>query len=247
MTACRVAALWLAGTVALALGGCAVATAPIRGDPLEGMNRAVFSFNEAIDDALLEPLATGYQAVLPQFVRMSIDNFFRNFNDGWSAVNQLLQAKPAAALEMGLRFSVNTVFGFGGFVDIAGAGIERRPEDFGQTLGRWGLPPGPFLVLPLLGPSTLRDTTALALDLRALPGAFLEQPERFAVDTLQLISVRAGLLSTTRTLDEIALDKYSLIRDGYLARRRSLVYDGDPPEEPEEPSDNDATEAKPPK
>lgn len=246
MTACRVAALWLAGTAALALGGCA-ATPSTRGDPLERVNRAVFSFNEGLDEAVLKPLATGYQALLPQFVRMSIDNFFSNFNDGWSAVNQLLQGKPAAALEMGLRFSANTVFGLG-FVDIAGAGIERRSEDFGQTLGRWGMPPGPYLVLPLLGPSTLRDTAALTLDLRALPEAFLEQgPERFALSTLQVISVRARLLSATRVLDEIALDKYSLIRDGYLARRRNLVYDGDPPEEPEEPSDNEATEAKPPK
>jgi phospholipid-binding lipoprotein MlaA len=139
------------------------------------------------------------------------------------------------------------VFGFGGFVDIAGAGIERRSEDFGQTLGRWGLPPGPFLVLPLLGPSTLRDTAALALDLRALPEAFLDQgPERFALSTLHLISVRASLLSATRTLDELAIDKYSLIRDGYLARRRSLVYDGDPPDEPE-PTDSEAPEGAAPK
>ena len=121
------------------------------------MNRAVFSFNEALDQAVLKPVATAYQAVVPEFVRTSVENFFDNFNDAWSAVNHLLQAKPAAALEMGLRFSVNTVFGLG-FVNVAGAGIERRQEDFGQTLGRWGMPPGPFLVLPILGPSTLRDT-----------------------------------------------------------------------------------------
>lgn len=246
MTSRRFAALWLAGIAALVLGGCA-STPGTPGDPLEGMNRAVFSFNEALDRVAIRPVATGYQAVLPEFVRDSVDNFFNNFNDAWSAVNQLLQAKPAAALEMGLRFGVNTVFGFGGLVNIAGAGIERRSEDFGQTLGRWGMPPGPYLVLPLLGPSTLRDTAALTLDLRALPEAFVEQrPERWALGTLQLISVRASLLATTRALDELALDKYSLVRDGYLARRRNLVYDGNPPDEPEAP-DDDTTEGTAPK
>jgi len=246
MMAWRRAAIGLAGAT-LFMAGCA-STPGTRGDPLEGVNRVVFSFNEELDKIVLKPVATGYEKVLPQFVRTGIENAFNNFNDAWSAVNHLLQAKPAAALEMGLRFGVNTVFGFGGLLDLAGeAGIERRPEDFGQTLGRWGLPPGPFLVLPLLGPSTLRDTAALSLDLRAVPEAFLdERAARWALGSLHVISVRAGLLTATRTLDEIALDKYSLIRDGYLARRRKLVYDGDPPDEPESP-DNDATEATEPK
>ncbi|HEU5295602.1 MAG TPA: VacJ family lipoprotein [Burkholderiaceae bacterium] len=244
MTLWRVAALWVIG--ALALDGCA-STPATRGDPFEDVNRAVFSFNEGLDKAVLKPVAEGYQAVLPEFVRTSIANFFNNFNDGWSAINHLLQGKPAAALEMGMRFSANTVFGFGGLFDVAGASIERRPEDFGQTLGRWGLPPGPYLVLPVLGPSTVRDGTGLLLDFRAVPEAFLEErPERWALGTLHVISVRAGLLAATRTLDEIALDKYSLIRDGYLVRRRNLVYDGNPPEEPE-PQDNESNEGSPPK
>lgn len=238
-------ASWLAVTAALVLGGCATVAGDTRGDPLEGLNRAVFSFNETLDSALIRPVATGYQAVLPQFVRDRITNFFDNFHDGWSAINQLLQAKPAAALEMGLKFSVNTVFGLG-LIDVAGAGIERRSEDFGQTLGRWGIGPGPYLVLPLFGPSTLRDTAALVLDWRAIPEAFVEQrPERWALGAVHIVSVRAGLLSATRTLDEIALDKYALIRDGYLARRRSLIYDGNPPDEPE-PDDSGATQAEPP-
>jgi phospholipid-binding lipoprotein MlaA len=242
----RIAALCLLGAVALVLDGCATAPGATRSDPFEGINRAVFSFNEGLDKALLKPVATGYQAVVPEFVRTSIENFFNNFNDGWSAINQLLQAKPAAALEMGMRFSFNTVFGLG-FVDVLGTAIERRPEDFGQTLGRWGLPPGPYLVLPVLGPSTLRDSGGLLLDLQAVPEAFLDQrPERWALGSLHVISVRAGLLSATRTLDEIALDKYALIRDGYLARRRRLVYDGNPPDEPEE-SDNEPAEGSPPK
>ena len=242
----RVAA-WLVAVAAFALDGCATTAAGTPGDPFEEMNRAVFSFNEALDEAVLKPVATGYQAIVPEFVRYTVENFFANFNDGWSAINHLLQAKPAAALEMGLKFSVNTVLGFGGLIDIAGAGIERRSEDFGQTLGRWGIGPGPYLVLPLLGPSTLRDTAALAADWQAIPEAFLEQGlERFALTTLHVISVRASLLSATRALDEIALDKYSLLRDGYLARRRYLVYDGNPPEEPES-DDSDTGEATPPK
>lgn len=236
-----VVARWLIAAAVLLLDGCATTAAGTRGDPLEGLNRAVFSFNETLDQELLKPAATSYQAIVPEFVRNSIENFFSNFNDGWSAVNHLLQAKPAAALEMGLKFSVNTVFGFGGLVDVAGEGIERRTEDFGQTLGRWGIGPGPYLVLPLLGPSTLRDTAALAADWQAIPEAFVEEGlGRWALSTLHVISVRASLLSATRALDEIALDKYSLVRDGYLARRRNLVYDGNPPDEPE-PADSDTT------
>jgi phospholipid-binding lipoprotein MlaA len=242
----RDAAIWLAGmSVIVLMNGCASTPGP-KGDPLEGMNRAVFSFNEGFDEALLRPVATAYHDVLPEFVRTSVENFFNNFNDAWSAVNHLLQAKPAAALEMGLRFSVNTVFGLG-FVNVAGAGIERRQEDFGQTLGRWGMPPGPYLVLPILGPSTLRDTAGLTLDIQAVPESFLERGAgRYALGALQVISVRSSLLAATRALDELALDKYSLVRDGYLARRRNQVHDGNPPEEPEE-TDTDAPEGTPPK
>jgi phospholipid-binding lipoprotein MlaA len=225
----------------LALGGCATAPgAP--NDPFEGFNRSVFSFNEAVDAAVLKPVATGYQKVVPQFVRTGVDNFFGNIGDAWSAINHLLQAKPAAAFEMGLRFGFNTVFGLGGLLDIAGeAGIERRSEDFGQTLGRWGLGPGPYLVLPLLGPSTVRDTAALPLDLRASPTALVDEPrDQFGIATLQIISTRARFLSASRTIDDIALDKYSLIRDGFLVRRRNQVYDGNPPDEPEQPPEEGA-------
>lgn len=247
MTCGRVVVAWLVAVAAIVLGGCATAPGGTRGDPLETMNRAVFSFNEKIDEELLKPAATSYQIIVPELVRGWVENFFGNFNDGWSAINQLLQAKPAAALEMGLKFGVNTVFGFGGFIDVAGAGIERRSEDFGQTLGRWGIGPGPFLVLPVLGPSTVRDTVALAADWQAIPEAFVERgPERWALATVHVLSVRASLLAATRALDEIALDKYALVRDGYLARRRNLVYDGNPPEEPES-DDTDATEDSAPK
>lgn len=208
-------------------------------DPIEGWNRAVFSFNEGLDAAVLKPVATGYKAVVPELVRSGVTNFFNNFGDGWSAINQLLQGKPIAAAQMGMRVATNTLFGIAGLFDVASdLGIERQPEDFGQTLGRWGLPAGPYLVWPLLGPSSLRDTAALPLDLSWRPAALShDEATRYGLSTLQLIDVRAGLLGASRIVDDIALDKYVFIRDGYLARRRSLVYDGDPPDVPEEKDD----------
>lgn len=226
--------LLASASAVLALAGCASAPGA-RSDPLEPMNRAVFAFNEAIDDAVLKPVATTYQKVVPELVRTGVDNVFANIGDLWSAANQLLQAKPVAAVEMGFRFVVNTSFGIGGLFDIASdAGLERRSEDFGQTLGRWGLGTGPYLVLPLLGPSNFRDGAVLTLDINASPTGLLQEPrDRNPASLLQLVSTRARLLSATKAIDDVALDKYILIRDGFLARRRNLVYDGDPPEEPE--------------
>ena len=227
---------------ALVLAGCASAPAT-KGDPLEDMNRAVFAFNEKIDELVLKPVATGYVKVVPELLRTGIDNVLGNVGDLWSAVNQLLQAKPLVAAEMGFRFVVNTTFGIGGIFDVAGdAGIERRSEDFGQTLGRWGLGPGPYLVLPLLGPSNVRDATALPLDWQASPSGLLEDAgARNATSALTIVHTRARLLSVTRAIDDAALDKYILVRDGFLARRRNLVYDGDPPDEPETESEVDTT------
>ncbi len=236
----------LAALGLLVLGGCAT-TPGVPNDPLEDLNRSVFSFNEAVDDALLKPVATGYEKVVPQFVRTGVDNIFNNVADAWSAVNLVLQAKPQPALETGMRFVFNSTLGLGGFIDFASdVGIERRSEDFGQTLGHWGVGPGPYLVLPILGPSTVRDAASTIADFRALPSAWFDGwRERLAVDLLQLISTRARLLSATRQIDAIALDKYLLIRDGYLVRRRNQVYDGNPPEEPEAPEEG--TEAPQPK
>jgi phospholipid-binding lipoprotein MlaA len=228
------------------LSGCATTPTEDK-DPLEGLNRSVFAFNEAVDEAVLKPVATGYEKVMPQFVRTGVDNIFNNFSDAWSAVNLLLQAKPRPALETGMRFVFNSTLGLGGFIDLAGeVGIERRNEDFGQTLGHWGVGPGPYLVLPILGPSTLRDGASTVADFRAVPSAWFDGwRTRLAVDLLQLISTRARLLPATRQIDSIALDKYLLIRDGYLVRRRNQVYDGNPPEEPEPPEEGDG--APPPK
>ena len=204
-------------------------------DPIEGWNRAMFSFNEGLDAAVLKPVARGYQAAVPELVRRGVANVFGNFGDGWSAINQLLQGKPVASAQMTMRVATNTLFGIGGVFDVASdLGIERQQEDFGQTLGHWGLPAGPYLVWPLLGPSSLRDSAGLPLDLSWSPSALTkDDPTRFGLTALRLIDTRAGLLNATRLVDEIALDKYVFIRDGYLARRRNLVYDGDPPELPE--------------
>jgi phospholipid-binding lipoprotein MlaA len=217
----------------------ATAHAQTEKDPFEGWNRAVFSFNEGLDAAVLKPVATGYKAAVPELVRSGVTNFFGNFGDVWSAFNQLLQGKPVVAAQMGMRVATNTFFGIGGLFDVASdLGIERQREDFGQTLGRWGLPAGPYLVIPVLGPSSLRDAAGLPLDLSWRPAAFSNDgTTRIGLSTLQLVDARAELLTAGRLVEEISLDKYVFIRDGYLTRRRSLVYDGDPPEIPEPKED----------
>jgi phospholipid-binding lipoprotein MlaA len=212
---------------------------PVKADPFEGFNRGVFAFNEVVDHALLKPLAMAYKAAVPSPLRTGVDNVFGNVGDAWSAVNLLLQGKGKPALEMTVRVTTNTVFGIGGLFDLASdAGLERQSEDFGQTLGKWGLGAGPYLVLPFYGASSLRDAVGLPLDRKAsLPGVVHDGAYRWGLTTLELVHGRADLLSATNLLDQVALDKYSFVRDSYLARRRNQVFDGNPPEEPpdEEP------------
>lgn len=217
-------------------GGLSVAAKANPRDPWEGFNRAVFAFNEGLDDLVLRPVATVYRDFVPQFVRTGVNNVFNNFADAWGAVNSLLQGKPEAAVTDTMRFALNTTFGLFGLLDIATeAGMEPSREDFGQTLGRWGLGAGPYLVLPLLGPSSLRDASALPADVYASPTAVVDgETAEWGWRTLGIVNRRANLLGATKVLDDIALDKYSFVRDAYLARRRSLVYDGDPPELPED-------------
>jgi len=207
-----------------------------RADPWEPMNRKVYAFNEAVDTALVRPLAEGYQAVVPGFVRGGVDNFFGNFYDGWSVVNHLLQGKFEPAVEMTVRVTTNSVLGLGGLLDIASEmGLERQSEDMGQTLGRWGVPSGPYVVLPLLGASSVRDAAGRVVDRRASPANVVAQDDRsWLLTTVDVVSTRASLLPATRLLEAVALDKYTFVRDAYLARRRSEVYDGNPPEEPED-------------
>ena len=205
-------------------------------DPLEPVNRAIFSFNDALDRAVLAPVARGYQAVVPELARQGVSNFFGNFGDGWSAINQLLQGKGEAAATMTMRVATNTLFGIGGLFDVASdLGMERQSEDFGQTLGWWGMPAGPYVVWPLFGPSTVRDSLGRPLDMAWSPSAAVnDSTVGVSLSVLSLVDTRANLLSATRVLDDIALDKYSFVRDAYVARRRNLVYDGNPPELPED-------------
>ena len=229
----RSAVAWLAAASLLA--GCASAGSPAAArDPLEPLNRAVFEFNDAVDRTVLEPVARGYRDYLPEELRLVIGNVFGNLADLWTSANQLMQGKPLEALSDLSRFVLNSTLGVAGLADIATPmGLEKHHEDFGQTLGRWGVPSGPYLVLPLLGPSSLRDAPALIPDYKGdLVMAIDSKGERNNAYLLRVIDTRAQLLRAERLVEGAALDRYSFIRDGYLQRRRNLVYDGNPPEEP---------------
>jgi phospholipid-binding lipoprotein MlaA len=203
-------------------------------DPLEPFNRRVALVNDVIDDYFLRPVARAYDDYTPEVLRMIARNFLSNLLDPYIAVNNLLQGKPRAAFSDIGRFTFNTTFGFLGFGDPAtDIGLEKHREDFGQTLGVWGVPPGPYLVLPLFGPSSFRDGTGFAVDAyAALINRFDNVAFRNSMAALELIDVRARLLPTQRVLEE-ALDRYLLVRDSFLQRRRNLVYDGEPPDDDE--------------
>jgi phospholipid-binding lipoprotein MlaA len=231
-------------SLVLALSGCASTGQSNPKDPFEGMNRAIYSFNTAADKAFTKPIAQAYKAVVPELFRGMASNAFSNVNDLWVGVNNLLQGKPVAALSDWTRFLINSTVGFAGIADVASEiGLRRNNEDFGQTLGRWGVPPGPFIMLPLLGPSNLRDGISIVPDTLGDPIRKLPQSgDRDKIRIIRLIDTRANLLGLEKIVDGAALDPYGLLRDGFMARRRSLVYDGDPPEEKEAP-DNASDEA----
>jgi phospholipid-binding lipoprotein MlaA len=207
-------------------------------DPLEPYNRVMYTINDTVDRAVVKPTAEAYRAVTPSLVRKGIGNFFDNLSVPATVVNSLLQGKATDAVEGVFRFSFNTLFGFAGLLDIASEmGIARRYEDFGQTLGKWGVPAGPYLVLPVLGPSTVRDTGATLAYGQAdelSPYEYIDNGHSETSIGLQIINgvnLRADLLDNERLLNDLALDRYTFIRDAYLQRRRNVVYDGDPPEE----------------
>lgn len=254
------AAAAVALAIALLAGGCATtatttptggpgsstATVSTPGDPFEAFNRKVFAFNDAIDRAVLEPVARAYRDNVPELLRTGVSNVLGNIGDIWSAANQFLQGKGQLGFEMTMRVMTNTFFGLGGLLDPATPlGLTRRSEDFGQTLGKWGLGPGPYLVLPLLGPSNARDAAGRVLDTQASPSALVSRDSaRAALTGIQILDTRASLLGTTALVDKVALDRYSFIRDAYLQRRLDAVYDGAPPlVDPF--ADEDAKDAKP--
>ncbi len=222
----------------LVLGGCAAAGAPAADrDPLEPMNRAVYRFNDALDRALVKPVAQTYQDYLPEVLRNAVGNVFGNLADVWTAANQLLQGKPREAISDAARVLINTTVGFAGLGDPASdMGFEKHREDFGQTLGRWGLPAGPYLVLPFFGPSSVRDAPGLGVDLYVGDPvlAIDSRGQRNNAYLLRTIETRASLLRAERVIEGAALDRYSFVRDAWLQRRRNQVYDGNPPFEPDD-------------
>lgn len=200
-------------------------------DPWEGMNRKVYAFNDTLDQAVVRPVAKAYDEVMPSFVRTGVRNFLGNLGDVWTFVNATLQLKGQVAAESFMRVAVNSTLGLYGVLDIATeAGIAKRREDLGQTLGHWGVKPGPYLVLPLLGPSSLRDTAALPVDWQASPGQYFQDAStRTGVALLNVTETRAGLLKTADAVKQAALDPYSFVRDAWLQKRENDVYDGNPP------------------
>lgn len=228
---------WATATVAIALlQGCATGPQANPADPLEPFNRSVYSFNEGLDRAVLKPVATAYQNITPSPVRTGVSNFFENISDVWSMVNNLLQAKPAQAVDSLFRVTTNTLWGVGGIFDVATElKIPKHKEDFGQTLGTWGLASGPYVVLPLFGPSSVRDTAGLAVDMQGdLVSQSSNVPVRNSLKVLDLVDTRASLLSAGSLLEQAALDKYAFTRDAYLQRRKSLVGGNSERTEPEE-------------
>ncbi len=228
--------------LALFLTGCA--SVENRQDPFESMNRSIFAFNEALDDKVVEPVARGYRAIIPDPIEMVIGNFFSNLNDLVVGVNSLLQLKFGDALASGTRILINTTFGMLGAIDIASdisvacdIDISKRHEDFGQTLGHYGVPTGPYLVLPFFGPSSIRDTAGFAVDsflvdpvsifyLNDIRGVHVGLKARVPAATVRIIDLRAQLLDEERILEEAALDKYEFMRNAYFQNRESVINDG---------------------
>ena len=201
-------------------------------DPLEPLNRAIFEFNEIVDDNVLEPIAKGYKYITPDPVEVGISNFFSNLGEIGTITNDLLQLKFAQAGKDTMRFLLNSTLGVFGVFDVATPmGLSKNKEDFGQTLGFWGVPDGPYLVLPFLGPSSVRDGPSMMLDYEISPVEQLHHEERQVLQTLDIIDTRARLLRATKILDTAAKDKYIFIRESYLQKRESLVNDGNVKEE----------------
>lgn len=219
----------------LVMTGCAT-TNQTAGDPLEGYNRAMYKFNDAVDTAVIKPVAKGYDAVVPDPISQGVSNFFSNLNDITVIINDLLQGKFYQAYKDTHRFVVNTTVGVGGIFDVASlSGLNKNNEDFGQTLGVWGADPGAYVVLPFFGPRNVRDTFGLIGDMFTDPVMYVEGDDaRLALVGTRVVDTRANLLKAEKVLDEAALDEYSYVRDAYMQRRQNLVYDGNPPLEDDE-------------
>jgi len=233
----------------IALAGCSTMSNPDPRDPWEPLNRVTFDFNDGVDRAFFKPVAEGYRFVMPGPARAAVSNFFSNLNDPWVALNQLMQGKVRLAVDDFGRFVWNSTFGLLGLIDVAtDMGLPKHREDFGQTLGVWGADFGPYVVIPILGPSSVRDGTGLIVDAFAyLPWQIPKWADfnhrvtwQWSLLGLDLIQTRASLLDASSVLEEAALDRYAFVRDAYFQRRRFLIYDGEPPPLPAKPESSRA-------
>ena len=219
--------LGAAGALILFLAGCAT-SANSPEDPLEGFNRKMFEFNDKVDKVALQPVAKAYQAVVPTFVQTGVGNFFGNLEDVWTLANNILQGKINDGLSDMMRVAVNSVLGLGGILNIASeAGLPKHQEDFGQTLGKWGVASGPYIVLPFLGSSTLRDSAALPIDWKGNLWSY-KYPIRWrnTGKVVALVDQRASLLDASNLLETAAIDRYTFVRSAYLQRRKNKINDG---------------------
>jgi phospholipid-binding lipoprotein MlaA len=210
------------------LSGCATARDP---DPLEAMNRKTFAFNEKLDQAILKPVAESYKKIVPDSVRTSVHNFYANPRDLLSAISSFLQGRQIDGMSDLARFGTNTTIGLLGLFDVATQlGLEKHNEDLGQALGFWGVGPGAYIVWPVFGPSSFRDTTTLVSNLALTPQAFVSDNSLYySLTALQITNARSEQLIASEILDDIALDQYLFVRDAYLRHRESLVHNGKPP------------------
>jgi phospholipid-binding lipoprotein MlaA len=224
---------FVACALALTASGCASFRAAAPGDPIEPINRGIHSFNSTFDHYLFRPIAQGYDAVVPNPVKAGVSNVFQNASDAQSLVNDALQLKGQKFGDDFGRVLLNTTFGFGGIFDLATPlGIERGNEDFGQTLGYWGIGAGPYLVIPFLGPSSARDAVGRYGDSQTNPLARLSSvPVRNSLTGLGVVDARVGLFPAEALLNQAALDRYTFLRSAYLQRRQSLVLDGKRPKD----------------
>ncbi|MSQ56399.1 MAG: VacJ family lipoprotein [Limnohabitans sp.] len=228
----RLISLIAVGLVVLC-SGCASITGANPDDPLETINRKVDAFNQAIDKAALKPIAQGYKASTPKTVQTGVSNFFGNLKDVGSAINNALQLKPKQTVDSCLRVLINSTVGVLGLIDVASnISIQKHSEDFGQTLGYWGLPAGPYIIIPFLGSSTVRDGLSyFSIDTMADPVHYVDPINaRNSVTAIRLLARRASYLSAEEQMGEIALDPYSFLRDFYLQKRKNDVWDGNPPD-----------------
>jgi phospholipid-binding lipoprotein MlaA len=214
----------------LVISGCATVPASSPGsaktavnplDPLEPLNRRTFQFNDTVDTVIFKPVTQAYQEIAPRPVRLGVKNFFGNLSDVWSVANNAMQGRPVETVETLMRVGVNTVLGFGGLIDIASdMQLEKNKQDFGQTLGRWGVPFGPYVVLPFFGPSSTRDFVGVVVDAQAdLVTQYGDVPVRNSLNALRIVDTRTNFLLATEAIEKAALDKYSFTRDSYIQRR----------------------------